>query len=151
MNDKVVVREATIEDRLTLWEWRNDPVKRTVHKTIAAATYTRHRVWFNRLMRDELVFLCVGHVETLRIGCVRFDMEREGEYRVSMYIKPVYCGRGYGDPLLKKAIEFLRQNHQVTRISAVLKNINPASDKVFSRTGFHVAEVGEELHCELGH
>ena len=149
MDENVVVQEATVEDRIVLWDWRNDPATRKIYNGSPSVTYGQHRQWFDRILGAENTVLCVGIVETLRIGCVRFDLRDDGEYEVYVHIKPHYCGRGLGRLLLKGAIDHLGKTRSVSKIHAHIKKANPSSGNLFRSTGFQVRESEDELHCEL--
>ena len=100
MDYLIVVREATTEDRIALWDWRNDPVIRPVYQADPVVKYRQHCLWFERVLKSEHIILYIGVVEVLRVGCVQFDLSAEGTFEVGLYIKPLYCGKGIGPLLL---------------------------------------------------
>lgn len=91
----------------------------------------------------------MGLVETLRVGCVRFDAKAPGEYEVNLYLKPLYCGRGLGKPLLTEAIRHLRKHRDVHKVYARMEKFNPSSAKLFRSVGFEVHEEDGVLFCEM--
>lgn len=149
MEMRVSVREIGREDRVALWEWRQDPITRALFPCDPAITYERHRRWFDCAMTAGDVVWCVGLVETLRIGCVRFDQMNPTEYHVSLFLKPPYCGKGYGRVFLQAAIEFLKARRPIRKLVAQVKNANPASGTLFQEAGFSIANEGHHLRCEL--
>jgi RimJ/RimL family protein N-acetyltransferase len=148
MGVQVTVREATVEDRIALWDWRNDSVPRGIFKVDPVVTYKHHRAWFERLMASEKTALFVGTVETLRIACVRFDVQGDGVYGVHIHIKPMYCGKNLGEEMLKEAVDHLKTARPVSKIYATIRNVNPASGNLFRNAGFRIEEREQDVYCE---
>jgi UDP-2,4-diacetamido-2,4,6-trideoxy-beta-L-altropyranose hydrolase len=149
MPNQVSVREITLEDRLALWEWRNDPTGRGLYKPNSAIAYQHHKKWFEHVMRNNDVLVFIGLVETLRIGCVRFDNINNGEYDTSVYLKPYYCGKEIGVSFLQGAIMLLKERAGVRKITARIKVVNPASAHLFEAVGFQTCAQKNVLLCEL--
>jgi RimJ/RimL family protein N-acetyltransferase len=149
MNNAIVVREVTVEDRIALWDWRNNSVSRKIFNINPLVTYKHHQLWFDRLIKTEKALLYIGLVETLRVGCVRFDIRAESEFEVKVYIKPIYCGKGFGTPMLKQSLELLQKACKVDRIYTTIKKVNSSSGAIFENVGFRITNKDDHiLLCE---
>lgn len=149
MAGQVVVREATREDRKALFEWRNDQHLNSVYPSKGFTAYRDHCRWFDRLLGDPDRFLLVGVLETLRIGGVRFDRHSEDAFKVYLFVKPLYCGKGYGLSLLSEALVFLNQIENPRKVFARVKMMNPATRRIFEGAKFTIVEEdGADLHFE---
>ena len=121
---------------MALWEWRNDQVTRRTFNLDKSINYDEHSAWFERLLGDENRILCVGLVDTIRIGSVRFDRERGNDYRVELYLKPQYSGRGYGAGLLAAAVEFLSKSNGPGQLWATVPEANCHTAQIYRQAGF---------------
>lgn len=150
-NTDIVVRPISVGDRCAIWDWRNDPVKGVAIPVISRADYSQHKEWYRRTVDNKRVFFSVGLVETLRIGCVRFDLEVTGVFGVRFFLKPVYCGRGIGSQFLKKSVALLQEHRSVKRVVAIARHVSPSTIAVYTGAGFEVIEDDRilqfEFHC----
>lgn len=151
MNDqKIIVREATLDDRNVLWEWYNEPLRQIAFSKNQHISYDRHRAWFENSMADEKWILCVCVEDTLRIGGVRYDQITDMEYEIHFYLKPAYCGKGYGVRILKVAVDYLRRSRGFKKLFAVVKKQGPASQDIFKKAGFNLVNESDSImHWEL--
>lgn len=149
MAGPVTVRALSLEDRLALWEWRQDPMTRALFPYESEAAYDQHRHWFDQVMASTDTVWCIGVVETLRIGCVRFDRIQGDEYAVSLFLKPAYCGKELARALLRAAIDHVRSKRRVDTLVARIPNTTSASGALFRSLGFSITEEGCDLRCEL--
>ena len=139
---EIVIREATLEDRMALWSWYHDPLRDSFNKkTRPASTFAQHRAWFANVSKGPGSIICVGLLDILRIGAVRFDrLTDDGEFEARLCLKPAYCGQTYAPKLLKAAATYLRREKSpVTKVSLSIQKINPASRAVFLREGFVIS------------
>jgi len=149
MKGKVDIREANLEDRKALWTWRND--QRAFQKTRKQKSneYDQCRLWFERVFNSNDVILCIGFIETLRIGCVRFDRRENQQFEVSIFLKPAYCGKGLGYRLLEASIEYLCGKLRFRKVFARTPKGDLATRGILERAGFSLVEKREtELRWE---
>jgi GNAT superfamily N-acetyltransferase len=125
-----------LEDRLAFWEWRNDQITRRMFNLDKSVTCAEHCAWFERMRKDENRILCVGSVDTIRIGSVRFDREPGGDYRVELYLKPQYSGRGYGPSLLAAAVEYLAKSNGPGQLWVTAPDDNGHTAQIYQQAGF---------------
>ena len=150
MENELVVREVALDDRIALWEWRNDSVTRKTFNLDQSVKYAEHCEWFEGLIKDSNRILCIGLVDTLRIGCVRFDLGADGNYETNLYLKPSYLGRGYGPGFLRKSVKYLAGIRCPRAVYAQVKKINYQSINILENAGFILmTECDIELHFQL--
>lgn len=80
------------------------------------------------------------------IGIVRFDVIGE-RAEVDIYLVPKHRGTGLGVPMLTAAIEWLKENTEVKRLSADVVPANQSSLRMFAAVGFGI--VSQRLILEL--
>ena len=149
MMPTVLVRALTVEDRLALWEWRRDPMTSALFGAGPDVDYGQHRRWFDRTMESADALWCVGVVETLRIGCARFDHVRAEEYEMSWFLKPAYAGKGYATALVREAVAFARIQRRISLITAYVPAGNPACASILREANFLVTGEGRVCRGEL--
>lgn len=143
----VVVKEPVLAERRAIWEWRHDPTTKKLNNSLTDVSYATHRKWYESITGSDQSLLLIALAENLRIGLVRFDKTAGDEYQVNVYLKPLYCGKGYTPILLKKGVRYLTSVKKVNRVVANIKNINPSSAIPFKEAGFRVVERDGRLEC----
>lgn len=162
MANKLVVREATLEDRKALLEWHNDPLTQKMFRKNHFVDWDEHCSWFEKLLQDRNRILCVGLIDSQKIGNVRFDLRANGVHEVSINLNPKFRGKGYSSQILKESIDYLSKIRFVKKLFALVKKINIPSQKVFEKAGFIFVKDPEhyypgmeefsrefEVYCEL--
>lgn len=140
MADKLVVREATLEDRRVIWEWWNDPVTRKMMKKNDYVSWEEHCAWFEGVLEDNERILCVGLVGSQKTGNVRFDLQADGVYEVSINLNPLFRGKSYGSQMLIESINYLKRIRSIRKLLAMMKKINIPSRRAFEKAGFVVKD-----------
>lgn len=136
MADKLIIRQAILEDCRVIWEWWNDPVTRKMMKKNDFVPWDEHCLWFEKVLKDKDRILCVGLMDEQKIGNVRFDLQADDVYEVSINLNPLFRGKGYSPRMLKESIGFLMNIRSVNKLYATLKKINVPSEKTFAKVGF---------------
>ena len=148
----MLIREATWDDRRALWEWYHDSLRyKTFRSRQPDKEYEQHTIWFNQLMKNPDIVLCIGIDDNLRVGCVRFDHEQEDVYNLNFFLKPLYCGREYSIHLLREAINYLNriQTPKKIVVDVQLDSPNVAIQRMFEILGFSFVNYRGELNLEV--
>lgn len=146
----MVVRLATLEDSRALWEWRNDAGTRAGSRSSDPVPWLEHRTWLEAsLTREDRVLLVVEDLLG-PVGTVRWDLESQGEWQVSVTVAPQRRGQSLARPLLRAAEMALSEpgaseraplgGTAVAAYLAVVHRDNAASLRLFE-TSFYVPDL----------
>jgi UDP-2,4-diacetamido-2,4,6-trideoxy-beta-L-altropyranose hydrolase len=134
--DALSLRRATIEDRESLFAWRNSEEVRARSFGSGTIAWADHVAWLERTLADPSRALLVGESEGAPVGVLRYDV-RGDEAVVSIYMVPGRAGRGLGSRLLVHGTQWLRTAHPaVRRIRAEVQPDNAASRAAFLKAGY---------------
>ncbi|MBE3075175.1 MAG: UDP-2,4-diacetamido-2,4,6-trideoxy-beta-L-altropyranose hydrolase [Actinobacteria bacterium] len=146
-SNRLRARPATLQDSRLLWEWRNDPATRAASRSSAEVPWDDHLRWLTEsLTRTDRMLLVVeesggtaASVET--VGTVRWDLEREGEWQVSITVAPDRRGQSLARPLLRAGEVALSEvarssGTDVTAYLAVVHIDNSASLRLFETSAY---------------
>ncbi|RMG84288.1 MAG: UDP-2,4-diacetamido-2,4,6-trideoxy-beta-L-altropyranose hydrolase [Bacteroidetes bacterium] len=138
------IRQATMEDMETYWEWANDPVTRNQSFSSQPIPFESHKAWFTQKLFSPDTYLYVLEYKGTPVGQIRFDLEKEAV--LSYSVAPEARGRGFGSFLLRKGIQrFKKDLVRPTSIVGYVKASNKASNRAFQQLGFRKAQVpGQE-------
>ena len=103
---KVEVVTANITHSRSIWEWRNDPITRSMSRSKDLVSWEDHSNWFQKTLANPNRIMYVGISEQLPIGIVRFDIinNLEDSFEISININPLQRGKGLGVGGNKKCI-----------------------------------------------
>lgn len=133
------VRSADVDDATRLWEWRNDPAARAMSHDGRAIPLADHMAWYDRALASADRAILIGEVDGIPVGMVRFDGCGAAAFGVSIMLDPHMKGRSMGRPLLKAAIQWLRNDRPVDHLQATARDVNVASAKLFEACGFSIS------------
>src|SRR5687768_12981563 len=125
----MILRPASSDDVMDVWEWRNDPLTRAMSRSRNEIDRATHREWFTRALGDPSRKLLIGEADGEKVGMVRFDFADETE--VSINVNPAHRSRGYGRLLLSQALALVSGD-----VVAEVGEDNLASQRLFERAGF---------------
>jgi RimJ/RimL family protein N-acetyltransferase len=130
----VTIVAATSADGRELFDWRNDPGTRRASKHSAPIAWETHAAWFAVALASPDRTIYIGHSESKKIGCIRFDRIRDSgeKFLVSIVIAPQERGRGFGLALLRSGIAIL----PTAGLEAEIAIGNLASQRIFEACGF---------------
>jgi RimJ/RimL family protein N-acetyltransferase len=147
---EISIRTASPDDMQMLFDWRNDPLTKSMSLNAKAIELSEHRDWFNAaLLRDSCLILIAellgkSSLETEQIGMVRFEIANK-QSTISINLNPRQRGKGFAALCLKEAIEFYKEKYEsCERILAQIKAGNVASQKSFMRAGFLLASESDD-------
>ena len=142
----VEVVTASLSHSRAIWEWRNDPVTRSMSRSKDLVSWEDHSSWYQKTLANPKRIMYVGIIEQLPIGFVRFDSINniEDSFEISININPAERGKGLGLEVLKNSLHKLKQERPlVKRIIAEVKKENPASNRLFVSCNFIPQQTSE--------
>ena len=143
----ITIRLADIQDCRDVWEWWNDSVSRHMMHKSGLVGWDVHQAWYKKMLEDTGRTAFVGLFDSRKIGIVRFDLQKDSIYDISINLNPELRGKGYGLLLLKEAIANFKKTHKVKIIFAMTKKINIPAIKTFEKAGF-VLKDKPTFNCE---
>jgi len=143
------IRRATIVDMDLTFGWATNPEIRRFSFQQHQIKKSEHANWFLKKSIDTNCYYSIVEYDSVSIGSIRFDIS-EGEAMISYLLDPVYHGRGFGQLILKKGIEWLLIVNipGLTPISVISGDVmkkNFASIKAFERLGFVKTEYQDHF------
>ena len=144
-NHKFLVRKATKEDVVDLWQWRNDFQTRANSFSRRKISFEKHWMWFFESLKNPCRKIYVVLKREEKIGMVRLDFPNKEVVEVSININPNHRGQGWGTKILKMISNSPKSKRAHQIFKAVVKTNNSASEKVFFTAGFtKVHEVKQQ-------
>lgn len=132
----VTLRRAGSDDCRRIWEWRNEASARQASFNTEAIPYDAHRRWYSEKMADPRVWFYLALDERRReVGYLRFDLT-DDEAEISLVVDARERGEGLGTALVKTGVELMLRSLAVARVTARVRQDNPASRRLFERAGF---------------
>ena len=140
-SEPMTTRPAGAHDARLLWEWRNDPDARAVSRNADVVPWAEHRAWFESSLTREDRVLLLAQDALGPVGTVRWDLESEGEWEVSITVAPDRRGQALARPLLLAGelalLETARSSGtDVTAYLAVVHVDNAASVRLFETLAY---------------
>jgi spore coat polysaccharide biosynthesis predicted glycosyltransferase SpsG/RimJ/RimL family protein N-acetyltransferase len=137
----LAVRPADVQDARLLWEWRNDPGTRASSRNGDLIQWDQHLAWLETSLAREDRKLLLVEDEIGPVGTVRWDLEGDGEWEVSITMAPERRGQSLARPLLRAAEVALSDvaassRTHVTAYLAVVNVDNGASLRLFESSAY---------------
>ena len=137
----LAVRPADVQDARLLWEWRNDPGTRASSRNGDLIQWDQHLAWLETSLAREDRKLLLVEDEIGPVGTVRWDLEGDGEWEVSITVAPERRGQSLARPLLRAAEVALSDvaastRTHVTAYLAVVNVDNGASLRLFESSAY---------------
>lgn len=130
---KIGIRDATLNDTETLFNWANDVETRKNSFTTAAVDWAQHVLWFNKKLIDNTSKIYILLFDEKPIAVVRFEIK--DTTIIGITVSPEYRGLGLGSKCLILACSKFWENNN-TDILAYIKIENIASQRIFKKAGF---------------
>jgi spore coat polysaccharide biosynthesis predicted glycosyltransferase SpsG/GNAT superfamily N-acetyltransferase len=137
----LVARAATSADSRQLWAWRNDPVTRAGSRSRDEVAWEDHLRWLAAgLARTDRILLVVEDAVG-PVGTVRWDLQGERQWEVSITVAPQRRGQNLARPLLREGEVALSaataaSGTAVEAYLGVVKVDNPSSMRLFQTSGY---------------
>ena len=138
--DDIHLRDATINDKLLVFEWRNIDTLVALSSQQKKVTLQEHQQWFKRKIVDLNCKLLIIQLKNENIGLIRIESE-QGECEITIYLIPGYEGQGFGHVALSQAIDNCTLNCKSYLAKVQSKNI--PSQKLFQKLGFSEASEND--------
>ena len=132
----VTVRPATVDDARALWEWRNDPATRAASRHHSLVPLEDHLAWLRATLQREDRHLLIGSLDGADVGTLRWDLEGDGEWEVSITVAGESRGRGMAGALLRAGEQWLAGVTDVRAYLAAVHTTNEPSRRVFVSGGY---------------
>lgn len=133
----LTLRSATMDDCRMLWEWRNDPLVRSVSFSSDEIPFESHSQWFSKRLEAENCLIQIAEsVNGEAIGQVRFDLNNDGSTEISISVTGEHRSAGYGSKLIRTATEWMLGSHRAKQVVAAIKEDNVASQRAFEKAGY---------------
>ena len=137
----MLIREANIDDKNEIYDWRNDFHTRKMFFNNLKIKKKEHELWFKNILKSKLTTLYVGEINKNKIGVCRFDIKKElKSSEVSINLNPDYRGKGFSKILLDKSINTYLENKTIDLVAEIKKD-NPLSIDIFQKVGFFKKEI----------
>lgn len=142
------IEKAKATDVRDIFNLSNDEAVRQSSFNSNQIVWADHVAWFNKKIQSDDCFYFVAKDAFGRfIGQIRFDKfepnVEQGCWLVSISLCKEFRGMGIGSLLLQQATQDVLRLYNVKKIYAYIKEINQASVKSFSKSGYAV--VAKEI------
>jgi ribosomal protein S18 acetylase RimI-like enzyme len=147
----VRLRPATWQDWALLLEWANDETTRQASFHPDTIGEREHLSWFEATLLDPGSRIWIAEDGTRAVGTLRLEKDGE-EVIVSITVAPSLRGRGWGRKMLASLSVWTQSTKFTNRLVAWVRQDNPSSISLFTRTGYRVvsqAEVNTHKACRL--
>jgi UDP-2,4-diacetamido-2,4,6-trideoxy-beta-L-altropyranose hydrolase len=124
-----VAGEADISQ---VYAWQLMPEVRRYARNPRPPDRDEHNTWMRARLRDPFCYFYIVRKADARVGVVRLDRLRRGEYEVSIYLLPEVHGQGLG----RIALNLLDELHRELTIHATVLPGNIASFRLFASAGY---------------
>ncbi len=133
----MAIYNITEKDSELLWNWRNDTETRMMSRNSQIIKWDEHQLWLqNKLNKIDNQLYLVSEKE-VPIGVIIFSKIIKNTFEISININPKYRNKGYGNKLLKLALnEFGKDKVTNYKIRATIKKINKKSQRLFHKMMF---------------
>lgn len=135
MQDMLILRKATKDDCVFLYELRNEKEVRQNSFCTEEIGFQEHRTWFEKKMQDRNTCIYILEYGEDRIGQVRVDIAGE-EAEISYALCKSARGHGYSKWMLKEAQKNVMEVFGKKKFIADVKEDNIASRKVFQSLNY---------------
>ena len=135
----IKLRNIKASDMEIIYEWISDLSVRDAAFSTDEISLTDHESWFDKRLKDSIDSYFIGEVNDEAIGQVRFSTEKNPP-EVSIIVAKNFRSKGLGTQLLTEACQKFSKENDAERIEALVRADNPASQKLFIKSGFHEQE-----------
>ena len=140
------VRRAEMKDCLSILNWRNNSLSRSMSRNEALIDSNSHIIWYSNMLKNLDRCLLIGEILNVSIGMVRFDRLLPSQnWEVSVTVAPGYRGKGLSKKLLASAINFFYGKFPEAGIVAEIKPENVISRNLFEASGFNYYSGDEHM------
>jgi len=148
---QIKVRKANIRDNIFLSRVHNFGVKRGYFCGKQVIKPKDRIFWLKNQLSQKYISIYVSEIakEKKSIGYVKFERVVHNIWEVNLANLPLFIGKGLGSKMLDLAIQKLKKYRKVSKIVAVVKNDNIASQKCFKKKNFLKKKFNTKIHKTL--
>ncbi len=132
----MILREAHREDSKLLFAQRNERGARQASRHTEALELCEHERWLDGVLQDPRRRLLVAELDGEPVGQVRFECRTPERAEISISLDPEYRRRGFGKRLIDKALDWAKENLEVSEVQATVRASNTPSLRAFRSCGF---------------
>ncbi len=149
--NKIKQREASMEDAVLLWQWRNEESVREMSFDSAIIPLDNHLSWLQKKMTDQQSKIYIFEYQDKAIAQVRIDGKAENNTGiVSIVLDASVRGMGLASQIISQAVQSYQSLFPQRPLWAYIKPENIASIRAFQTAGF-VAEQEQPTLAFLYH
>ncbi len=153
LKEKIKLRKANNSDIKITFQWASNPKIRAFSFNKHIITKEEHALWFPSKLTENDCFYLIAEMDNLPVGSIRFDLIGI-EVNISYLIDPEYQGKGLGQIILNKGIEFILDKAKENKIDfkkivGFVMKTNIPSLKAFERLGFVKYEEDDKFKFEM--
>jgi RimJ/RimL family protein N-acetyltransferase len=125
LSTDIALREATIDDRMTLWSWYREPLRQIIFPTGQQVSRENHKKWWQAVETDPNAWIYIGLIDIIRIGCVRCHRDADDGVELFPYLKPAYHRQDLMAPFLSAVMELCADARAVSEFRLSVTSDNP--------------------------
>jgi len=136
-NISIRIRKANFSDVEFLWYLRNQPDVYRYFKKPKRVSWEEHIKWIVPIilrMHKKNIFIIEN--DSLPIGQIRFDYDKEKRAQMSISLLKEFRGKGIATQSFKKAIKILKKEKKIRTFFAEVHKDNTFSQKFFENLNF---------------
>ncbi|MFH1401645.1 MAG: GNAT family N-acetyltransferase [Parcubacteria group bacterium] len=137
----ISLRKINFYDIELLWHLRNQPDVYKYFRQNRRVSWEKHIKWIMPIILGmaKKDFFMIQH-ESLPIGQIRFDYQKNKEAKVSIAILKEFRGRGISRESFKKAVKLVKKEKKLKTIIAEVHKNNIPSQRFFEKLNFKLKE-----------
>jgi RimJ/RimL family protein N-acetyltransferase len=143
------LRSAVVGDGDKILHWRNDPWIVSLSSSQRRVDPEEHKVWFQNALNDPAHSINLILLGGKEIGLLRLHRTDADQASISIYLLRESCGKGYGPRAIGLACEKAWNLWPISRINAVTRKTNTASERSFKKNGFIVVTTPDNPATDL--
>ena len=145
--EEVRIRPVEESDIESIFELSNQPYVRKYSINKEKITWNNHVKWFNNTVNNKNIeFYIVNNEYNDLLGQVRFNMDDNDFFIVSISIAEVIKGKGLSKEILRKSIDlFFSRRSKNNQIIAYISKENIPSMRLFKGLGFEIINKEDSL------
>lgn len=145
--EKVKIRPVEESDIESVFELSNQPYVRKYSINKEKISWDNHVKWFNNTVNNKNIeFYIVTNEYNALLGQVRFNMDANDLFIVSISIAEVIKGKGLSKEILRKSIDlFFSRRSKNNQIIAYILKENIPSMRLFKGIGFEIINEEDSL------
>ena len=132
-----------------IWEWRNDPITKSMSLSKKSIDIKDHNIWFEKILNNKNIKTYVAEKEGIPVGIARYEPLdiRKSIFEISINIAPEKRSKGLGKILLRETIKYVfEEEEKCQTIKAKIKDANKKSIRLFKNLGFKLLKSEDHIN-----